>query len=434
MYAFLVDFVNFMRTGHVRYFLLFFVIIWIRWFIVNIPALLYRPAVTKHRARKSVIIPVVDEAPEVFRAVLKSIQRQRPQETIVVINGPKNRTLEKVCDEFKGITRRWTRKPGKRNAIKLGMRYATGDIIVLVDSDTIWEKHMLRELVKPFADPNVGGVTTRQRITNPTQSLLTRVCDWLEDVRTHGTMQAMSVTEKVGCLPGRTIAFRADVLRSVLREFMRETFLGFHKEVSDDRSLTNLTLQAGYKTVLQSTAVVYTEAPTHWKKFLRQQLRWSEGSQYNNIRMSRWMLKNARLMFFIYWTDMLVPFLLWGVYGSYLINYLFFHTRLDADLLLSNHNLFIIIAVTFGGAYISYAMRQLPAINERLSHMLFLPFYLLFLSFVMAPIRMIGFARLADDLGWGTRGGGYTGGKSSKKPKIKLNLRLRRLLPEGAHA
>src|SRR5208282_1848804 len=130
----------------------------------------------------------------------------------------------------------------------------------------------------PFADPEVGGVTPRQRITDPTTSLLTRFCDWLEDVRSFGTLQAMSVKGQVGCLPGRTIAFRREILNKVLPEFMNETFLGFHKEVSDDRSLTNHTLKAGYKTVLQSTAIVYTLAPPTWKKFIRQQLRWSEGS------------------------------------------------------------------------------------------------------------------------------------------------------------
>ncbi|MDS2842866.1 glycosyltransferase, partial [Streptococcus pneumoniae] len=74
------------------------------------------------------------------------------------------------------------------------------------------------------------------------------------------------------------MAFRTEILRECIHEFMNETFMGFHKEVSDDRSLTNLTLKKGYKTVMQDTSVVYTDAPTSWKKFIRQQLRWAEGS------------------------------------------------------------------------------------------------------------------------------------------------------------
>jgi hyaluronan synthase len=112
------------------------------------------------------------------------------------------------------------------------------------------------------------------------------LCEWLEEIRFHGSLKAMSVNGKVGCLPGRTIAFRKSIIADNMDEFMNEKFLGFHKEVSDDRSLTNVTLKQGYKTVLQSTAVVSTAAPESWKKYLRQQLRWSEGSQYNNIKMS----------------------------------------------------------------------------------------------------------------------------------------------------
>ena len=45
-------------------------------------------------------------------------------------------------------------------------------------------------------------------------------------------------------------------------KFLSEKFLGVYIEVSDDRTLTNYTLMAGYKTVYQSTSLVYTDAPT----------------------------------------------------------------------------------------------------------------------------------------------------------------------------
>jgi cellobiuronic acid synthase len=427
MYSFLVDFVNFMNTGQVRYFLIFFAIIWLRWFIVNSVAATYKPFNGSYRTTKSVVIPVVDEEPALFETVLRSIKRERPQQIIVIINGPKNRSLEAVCKKVGGIEYHWTRTPGKRNALRVGMKYVTGDISVLVDSDTIWTKHTLSELMKPFADATIGGVTTRQRITDPTARMLSRFCDWLEDVRALGTLQAMSVTGFVGCLPGRTIAFRTDIIHRVMKQFMHEEFLGFHKEVSDDRSLTNLTLRAGYKTVLQSTSVVYTEAPTSWKVFIRQQLRWSEGSQYNNVKMSGWMFKHAQLMFFIYWTDTLLPFMLWAMYGSYIINLIFLRQPYMADTLIGTQSMLIVMSATLIGAYISYSIRQLHVIGGRPVHLLYIPLYILLLSFVMAPIRMIGFAKLADDLGWGTRKSAYVGlNRQFKLPSFAMGmLRLR---------
>lgn len=406
MYAFIVDLVDFLHTGHIRYFLLFFVLIWLRWLIINVLGLFYKPYTAPVHLTSSVIIPVVDEAPDVFKRVLYAITRQKPDEVIVIINGPRNKPLEQLCARFNVICQ-WTPQPGKRHALEIGTKLATGDILVLVDSDTVWSKATLCELIKPFADERVGGVTTQQRILDPTNNLLHRLCAWLEDIRANGTMRAMSVTGQVGCLPGRTIAFRKAIIDRVLPEFMSETFLGFHKEVSDDRSLTNLTLRLGYKTVLQSTAVVYTEAPETWRKFFRQQLRWAEGSQYNNVKMSAWMLRHAPLMFFLYWTDTLLPFMLWGMYLAFLFSVL---CGLPSQAeIIGPHNLFVIAVLTASGAYLSYAIRQLPTIKERSSHLLYIPFYILFLSFCMAPIRMLGFARLADDLGWGTRKMAYHG-------------------------
>ena len=83
---------------------------------------------------------------------------------------------------------------------------------MLVDSDTIWTTDTLRELVKPFADATIGGVTTNQRIIDPDRNVLTRWADWLENIRVEYSMPAMSVLGQVGCLPGRTIAFRRQVL------------------------------------------------------------------------------------------------------------------------------------------------------------------------------------------------------------------------------
>ena len=106
-------------------------------------------------------------------------------------------------------------------------------------------------------------------------------------MRSQYSLPAMSVLGTVGCLPGRTIAFRTGILRRVMHDFLSERFLGFVLEVSDDRTLTNLTLKAGYKTVYQSTSLVYTDAPMGLRKLIRQQLRWARGSQRSCVTAIR---------------------------------------------------------------------------------------------------------------------------------------------------
>ena len=97
---------------------------------------------------------------------------QNPTEVLVVINGPRNRDLEAVCAEFPLVEWEWTPVAGKRNALRVGDREGTGEVVVLVDSDTLWTDGTLEELLKPFIDPRVGGVTTRQRILDPERNFL----------------------------------------------------------------------------------------------------------------------------------------------------------------------------------------------------------------------------------------------------------------------
>ena len=97
---------------------------------------------------------------------------------------------------------------------------------------------------------------------------------------------------------------------------MTEKFLGVFLEVSDDRTLTNLTLKAGYRTVYQYTSLVYTDAPLQVKKLAKQQLRWARGSQYNTLRMLPWMLGHAPMLAIFFATDIILPFLLFGTIGG----------------------------------------------------------------------------------------------------------------------
>jgi hyaluronan synthase len=331
-----------------------------------------------------------------------------------VINGRRNPALEAVCEEFAPYVEwTWTPTAGKRNAVMVGTIAATGDIVALVDSDTIWTEDTLDELVKPFADWKVGGVTTKQRILEPKRHFLTRWADWMENNRALYAMPAQSVLGAVGCLPGRTIAFRRSVLIDSMEDFMTAKYLGVFLEVSDDRTLTNLALKHGYKTVYQSTSLVYTDAPTDYGKMRRQQLRWSRGSQYNTLRMLPWMLGHQPLLAFFFVADIVLPYLLVIVVISWFV-------RLMSD---TGQNFYIgllnlddrataivaIIGLTIVLSTLSMTLRQLRHIEEHPVDLWLMPAYIVFSTLFLMPLRMLGFLRLGHVGGWGTRADAYSG-------------------------
>ncbi|MDT5015489.1 MAG: hyaluronan synthase [Mycobacterium sp.] len=397
---------------HARLYLfsIFVGLTWLLWAVKVILSRRYQPWTAPYFTTTSVVIPVVDEPVELFRQVLQRILEQRPTETIVVINGKRNTVLESVCDEFApDVEWVWTPVAGKRNAVRIGTQQAMGEIVLLVDSDTIWTEGAHDELIKPFKDPKIGGVTTRQRILDPRRNMLTRWADWLENSRALYSMPAQSVLGAVGCLPGRTIALRRSVLIEVMDEFMTGRFLGVFLEVSDDRTLTNLTLKRGYRTVYQCTSLVYTDAPTRLKKLVKQQFRWARGSQYNTLRMLPWMLLHAPVLGFFFVCDIALPFLWLCSAIAWVIRTVQHRgDNLYVGLLdVKGHAVLAIVVLTILTSSLAMCLRQARHIAEVPADLFWMPLYIGFSTLVLMPIRLYGFLRLGHVGSWGTRADAY---------------------------
>jgi len=407
-----------LHGGRVYVFSVLVALTWALWALKCLLSRRYRPWTAEYRTTASVIIPVVDEPVGLFHEVLDLITAQRPHEVIVVINGPRNEKLERVCDTYPGVQWVWTPVPGKRNAIREGLERCTGEIVVLVDSDTLWTEDTLVELLRPFANRKVGGVTTNQRIVDPDRNVLTRWADWLESIRIRYSMPAMSVLGQVGCLPGRTIAFRRFILERAMPNFLNEKFLGVFLEVSDDRTLTNECLKQGYKTVYQSTSRVYTDAPVGLRKLAKQQLRWARGSQYNTLRMLPWMVRHTPVLALFYTADIVMPFLLlaagtgWA-YRAFTGDRVNFYAGITFGYGRAV-GITLIVVLTLLATWISAYLRQARHFEERPRDLLMLPVFTVLNTCLLMPIRMYGFMRMARNDGWGTRRHAFDGDRARR--------------------
>ena len=409
--TFLLECTRFLQDGYFSIYMILIAAIWAIWGIKAVYSHRYSSFDVPFDGKASVIIPVVDEPLDLFRDVLQRIRKQSPHEIIVVINGSANEALAAVCDE-EGVRYIHTPIAGKRNAVKIGVAASTGEISVLVDSDTLWTENTLVELVKPFSERKVGGVTTNQRVLDPERNILTRWADWLESIRSEYSMPAMSTQGTVGCLPGRTIAFRRSILERNMDKFMGEKFLGVFLEVSDDRTLTNFTLIDGYKTVFQSTSVVYTDAPTGLRTFVKQQQRWSRGSQYNTLRMSGWMIRKAPMLALFYFSDILIPFLITGTLiswatGIFLPKRSNLYGTLPFDA--AGGGLILLVGLAVLMTILSVIVRYSRHFAKRSADIKWIPVFVLLNTFLLIPIRLTGFFMCAKNSGWGTREGGFGG-------------------------
>ena len=123
MFTFLLQLRETLQHGHpLHLFTIFVATVWVLWAVKVLLSRRYRPWTAPYRPTTSVVVPVVDEPPDLFREVLRRIAAQEPDETIVVINGPRNPALEAICNQCPGeLTWTWTPVAGKRNAIRAGV-------------------------------------------------------------------------------------------------------------------------------------------------------------------------------------------------------------------------------------------------------------------------------------------------------------------------
>ena len=206
----------------------------------------------------------------------------------------------------------------------------------------------------------------------------------------------------------------------VMDRFMHEKFMGVFLEVSDDRTLTNLTLKEGYRTVYQYTSLVYTDAPLQVKKLFKQQLRWARGSQYNTLRMLPWMLGHAPILALFFLTDIILPFMLFGVIAGWIYRAITGQGENLYQGILHQYGFstgFVYVAgLMVVSSVLSMAIRQMRHLAEKPSDFFRLPMFIIVSTFFLMPIRLIGFFRLAHASGWGTRAGAYAGGPMETEP------------------
>jgi cellulose synthase/poly-beta-1,6-N-acetylglucosamine synthase-like glycosyltransferase len=345
---------------------------WSFWLVRRIPAVMYKPIREYHWMSLSVVVPTYQEDPKVFAAAIESWLQRGVDEVILVIDSSDAACLE-VASRYP-VTVVETDVPGKRDALRKGWNVARTELVALVDSDTIWAPDVAVEVCKPFADPRIGGVGTRQSVYGA-KGFLARFTDMFLDHRYFDENASQSYLGRaVSCLSGRTAVYRRSILMDIEAEFMQETFWGVPCLSGDDKRLTTLTLEHGYLTYMQRTAEVWSTFPTGLRVFYKQRLRWARNTWRSDLRaLSRkWVWRH--------------PFLAFTMIDKAISG---FTVLLGPVFLVAAivHQNWIFVAVLVGWWWVSRSAKLLPHIRRRPSSFLFVPGYVV-TSWFMALIKL----------------------------------------------
>ena len=195
---------------------------------------------------------------------------------VFAINDGSTDATPSIVDEYaskfsfiKAIHRVGNGGNGKPEALNVGLKLASNEIVLIFDADYLPPRDCIERLVAPFIDVEVGGVMGRVVPVNSPESFVSRIMD-IE--RAGGYQISQQARYNLNLIPqfGGTVGgFRRSVLKAVG---------GFDAtKLAEDTDLTYKLYLHGWKIAYVNAAECYEEAVRSWEMREKQLTRWAIG-------------------------------------------------------------------------------------------------------------------------------------------------------------
>ena len=218
----------------------------------------------------SIIIPAYNEEKVIANTIEALISEDYPKKEIVVVNdGSTDKTLEEANRYKNQIKVLSKENGGKATAMNHALRYCSGEIIVVIDADTIIGVGSLKELMQGFQSDKVAAVAGNVKIRN-VNNLITR-CQSLEYIASiQVARRVFDYFGSIPIVPGALGAFRKSALIA--------SGLYDKSTIVEDFDCTLKVVKSGFTVSGTGKAIAYTEAPDTLRDFIKQRKRWYRGN------------------------------------------------------------------------------------------------------------------------------------------------------------
>jgi len=249
----------------------------------NLPTTPNTPLVT-------IIIPAYNEEKVIANTIESTLEINYPNKDIIVVDDGSNDNTLQIARRYqdKGIKVLHKTNGGKASALNLALTFAKGELIAVLDADTLAGRNSLKEIVKVFDnEEEIAAVAGNIKIRNRKNWITW--CQALEYVAgIQIARRAFDLFGAITIVPGALGCFR----KSVLSEGG-----GYDKEtIVEDFDTTIKILKSGGIVRGTTKSVAYTEAPNTLRDFYNQRIRWYRGN-LQVVTKHRDALKNPRFGF-----------------------------------------------------------------------------------------------------------------------------------------
>lgn len=254
----------------------------------------------------SVIIPAWNEEVGIMKTIQSVLNNSYSHVEIIVVNdGSKDKTGNIVMDfinkhtkdgyiEGKMLRYFYKQNGGKGRALNLGIRKATGDIILTMDADSAISSHGLERLVIYFQDSDINAVVGNVKVSD-TDSIIGLI-QRLEYLFGFYFKRAHAVMGAEYIFGGACAAFRKELFETI--------GLFDEKNKTEDIEMSMRIRSHGYRCTYAEDVICYTEGASTIQGLVNQRLRWKKGRfdtflRYRAMFLSTHPDHNKALTFFI---------------------------------------------------------------------------------------------------------------------------------------
>jgi len=276
----------------------------------------------------SIIIPAYNEEKVIANTIESTLEINYPNKDIIVVDdGSTDNTLQ-IAKRYqdRGVKVLHKTNGGKATALNLALTFTKGDIIAILDADTLASRNSLREIVKIFEnEKDIAAVAGNIKVRNKTNWITW--CQALEYVAgIQIARRAFDLFGAITIVPGALGCFRKSVLIDTG---------GYDKEtIVEDFDTTVKILKSGMIVRGTTKSIAYTEAPNTIRDFYKQRIRWYRGN-LQVVAKHRDALKNPRFGFLqkLAFPYMIIAMIILPITGFMVLQFvmccLYFHHQLQ---------------------------------------------------------------------------------------------------------
>ncbi|HDD72535.1 MAG TPA: glycosyltransferase family 2 protein, partial [Candidatus Aenigmarchaeota archaeon] len=249
-----------------------------------------------------IIIPAY-KSDDTIGSCIESVKRlDYPRKEIIVINDSRDRTPE-ICRKLRVRCIQNRKRLGKPGALNEGIKHSRGEILFLIDADTIASRDVIKKCIAWFHDKKTAAVMPGYRTSNR-----------------KGFAKLVSIENSITLALVRMNLFFGSMLGYrgcgvLMRKSVVKKLGGFPSTLMEDNDFSARIIKAGYRIRFEPSTSVMTREPENLRELGKQKMRWGKGALFTFLRHHDLYMKSPQFLLYFF------PYIFLGIVVSLTMAY-----------------------------------------------------------------------------------------------------------------